>query len=171
MNLRVPPGLAHSCLTLDAFSISFDLSPPLARAVNVPTQLHSASSCQAETAFPNPYTVTSYENAGDWSLRRFLLCPCSSSDHRSSRPGLRRGPGRPEHSVIRRHRRTDIRVSPNHASFGGAKGEASGCPESSCRQAAPSFQSSGCPAFCIDGRVDDESPSVLELCIFGLRRG
>jgi len=27
MNLRVPLGLAHSCLTLDAASISFDLPP------------------------------------------------------------------------------------------------------------------------------------------------
>jgi hypothetical protein len=59
MNLRIQTGHAHSCPTLDAFSISLDLPPPLP-TVYRRFQSLPASSCQAGTAFPTPYRVTSW---------------------------------------------------------------------------------------------------------------
>ena len=57
-------------------------------------------------------------------------------------------PGCPESSLLRRRRLMDLRVSSNLAPSGGAASASSGCPES-----------------CIYGRVDDDSPARLELCI------
>jgi len=48
--------------------------------------------------------------------------------------------------------------------------EGSSCLESLSLGVAV-WASSGCPESCFDGWVDDGSPSVLELCIPGLRRG
>jgi len=55
MNLRVQSGLAHSCLTVDAVSISFRL--PTLRLADFLKSLH-AFCCQAGTAYPIPYRVT-----------------------------------------------------------------------------------------------------------------
>jgi hypothetical protein len=61
MNLRIQPGLAHSCLTLDAFSVStLPSTCRTSRLINLRVQSNPASSCQTRTAFPIPYRVTSW---------------------------------------------------------------------------------------------------------------
>lgn len=54
MNLRFQPGSAHSCLNLDAISISMRLSTAGKPALNCLFQPDFASSFQAGTAFPFP---------------------------------------------------------------------------------------------------------------------
>jgi len=80
------------------------------------------------------------------------------------------------------------RVAPNIQSSGGTDGRIFEFPRITHPSAVPKvklrvapnplvvklrrlFPSSGCPESSIDGRVNDESPSVLELSISGLRRG
>ena len=60
MNLRVQLGLAHSCLTLDAFSIFLRPSTAGEPTVYNRVPFNLASSCQAGTAFPIPYRVISW---------------------------------------------------------------------------------------------------------------
>jgi len=63
MNLRVESGLAHSCLTLDASSISIQFSATGKPTASNLFPLYLASSCQAGTAFQLPHRVISWIGA------------------------------------------------------------------------------------------------------------
>jgi hypothetical protein len=65
MNLRIQLGHAHSRLTLDAFSIFLRPSTTGKPTVYLRVPFNLASSCQAETAFPIPYRVTTW--IGVWT--------------------------------------------------------------------------------------------------------